>query len=49
MALTLDPERLARIMMASAIVHARADFIRTHTPEMIVRLLAAARQDEASS
>jgi dihydropteroate synthase len=34
------PERLARIMMASAIVHARADYIRTHTPEMIVRLLA---------
>lgn len=32
------PERLARIMMASAVLHARADFIRTHTPEMIWRL-----------
>ena len=32
------PERLARIMMASAILHARADYIRTHTPEMIERL-----------
>jgi len=37
------PERLARIMMASAVVHARADYIRTHTPEMIARLLDAAR------
>jgi len=33
------PERLARIMIASAIIHARADYIRTHTPEMIKRLL----------
>jgi dihydropteroate synthase len=33
------PERLARIMIASAIIHARADYIRTHTPEMIERLL----------
>lgn len=33
------PERLARIMMASAVVHARADYIRTHTPERIQRLL----------
>lgn len=33
------PERLARIMMASAILHARADYIRTHTPEMIEQLL----------
>jgi len=32
------PERLARIMMASAVLHARADYIRTHTPEMIWRL-----------
>jgi dihydropteroate synthase len=32
-------EPLARIMMASAVVHARTDYIRTHTPEMIVRLL----------
>lgn len=33
------PEPLARIMMASAVVHARPDYIRTHTPEMIARLL----------
>jgi dihydropteroate synthase len=33
------PERLARIMMASAVLHAKADYIRTHTPEMIERLL----------
>jgi dihydropteroate synthase len=33
------PERLARIMMASAVVHAKADYIRTHTPEMIEQLL----------
>jgi dihydropteroate synthase len=33
------PERLARIMMASALVHAKADYIRTHTPEMIGQLL----------
>ena len=32
------PERLARIMMASACLHAGADYVRTHTPEMIVRL-----------
>ena len=32
------PERLARIMTASACLHARADYIRTHTPEMIWRL-----------
>ncbi len=35
------PEPLARIMMASAVLHARADYVRTHTPEMIVRLLAS--------
>jgi dihydropteroate synthase len=35
------PERLARIMMASAVLHAKADYIRTHTPEMIERLLHA--------
>jgi len=33
------PERLARIMMASAVVHAKADYIRTHTPEMIEQLI----------
>jgi dihydropteroate synthase len=32
------PERLARIMMASAVLHSGADYIRTHTPEMIWRL-----------
>jgi dihydropteroate synthase len=32
------PERLARIMMASAILHAGADYIRTHRPEMVLRL-----------
>ncbi len=32
------PENLARIMMASAVLHAGADYIRTHTPEMIWRL-----------
>jgi dihydropteroate synthase len=35
------PEPLARIMMASAVLHARADYVRTHTPEMIRRLLGA--------
>jgi dihydropteroate synthase len=33
------PEPMARIMMASAVVHAKADYIRTHTPEMIEQLL----------
>ena len=33
------PERLARIMMASAVVHARADYIRTHEPETLQALL----------
>lgn len=37
------PEPLARIMMASAVVHARADYIRTHTPEMIRRLVEIGR------
>ena len=36
------PERLARIMMASAVLHAGADYIRTHTPEMIWRLHSGA-------
>jgi dihydropteroate synthase len=35
------PELLARIMMASAVLHAKADYVRTHTPEMIRRLLRA--------
>lgn len=33
------PERLARLMMASAVVHARPDYIRSHTPGMIEQLL----------
>jgi len=33
------PERLARMMIASAVVHARPEYIRTHYPEMIRRLL----------
>ena len=33
------PERLARIMMASAVIHARADYIRTHEPETVRALL----------
>ncbi|MHA7836197.1 MAG: dihydropteroate synthase [bacterium] len=37
------PERLARIMMASAVVHAKPDYIRTHTPEMIEQLLHVSR------
>ena len=36
------PEPLARIMMASAILHAGADYIRTHSPEMILRLTESA-------
>jgi dihydropteroate synthase len=36
------PEPLARIMMASAILHAGAEYVRTHTPEMIRRLMASA-------
>ena len=36
------PEPLARIMMASAVLHAGADYVRTHTPEMIRRLLDGA-------
>lgn len=42
------PERLARIMMASAVLHAKADYIRTHTPEMIWRLHRAGSLAEAA-
>lgn len=38
------PERLARIMMAEAVLRARPDYVRTHEPEIIQRLLAAARE-----
>ena len=33
------PERLARIMMASSVLHARADYIRTHDPSTLRALL----------
>ncbi len=33
------PERLARIMMASAVLHAKADYVRCHDPELIRQLL----------
>lgn len=33
------PERLARIMLASAILHAGTDYIRIHRPETILRLI----------
>ncbi len=35
------PERLARIMMASAVRHARPDYIRTHEPEILEALARA--------
>ena len=38
------PERLARILMAEAVLRARPDYVRTHEPEIIQRLLAAARE-----
>ena len=36
------PERLARIMMASAVLHARPDYIRTHEPAILRALQGAA-------
>jgi len=41
------PERLARIMMASAVLHARPEYIRTHDPLTIERLMRAAGETEA--
>lgn len=38
------PERLARILFAEAVLRARPEYIRTHEPETIERLLAAARE-----
>ena len=38
------PERLARILMAEAVLRARPDYVRTHEPEIIQRLLEAARE-----
>lgn len=43
------PERLARIMTASAVLHARADYVRTHTPEMIWRLHGAGGRGAAKA
>jgi dihydropteroate synthase len=37
------PERLARIMMASAVLQVRPEYVRTHHPDMLQRLLAAAQ------
>ena len=36
------PERLARIMMASAVLHAQAEYVRTHEPSILRELLRAA-------
>jgi dihydropteroate synthase len=38
------PERLARILIAEAVLRARPEYVRTHEPEIITRLLAAARE-----
>ena len=39
------PERLARIMMASAVLHAQPDWIRTHEPGILQNLLRVAARD----
>lgn len=36
------PERLARIMMASAVLHAKPEYVRTHEPRILRELLRAA-------
>jgi dihydropteroate synthase len=36
------PERLARIMMASAVLHARPEYVRTHEPGILRELLRVA-------
>jgi dihydropteroate synthase len=41
------PERLARIMIASAILHSGAEYIRTHDPEMIRTLESHASDSSA--
>ena len=38
------PERLARILMAEAVLRARPDYVRTHEPDIIQRLLDAAKE-----
>jgi len=39
------PERLARIMMASAVLHARPEYVRTHEPLLLRELRRVARRD----
>ncbi len=38
------PEREARILFAEAVLRARPDYVRTHEPEILERLMAAARE-----
>lgn len=38
------PERLARIMMASAVLHARPEYVRTHEPRILQELLRVAER-----
>ena len=38
------PERLARILFAEAVLRARPEYVRTHDPDTIARLLEAARE-----
>ena len=38
------PERLARILFAEAVLRARPDYVRTHEPEILERLVEAARE-----
>ncbi len=40
------PERLARIMMASAVLHAGPEYVRTHEPRILRELSRAARRGE---
>ena len=40
------PERLARIMMASAVLQARPEYLRTHHPDMLQKLMAAGHRPE---
>lgn len=41
------PERLARIMMASAVLHAGPEYVRTHEPRILRELAKAARRGAA--
>ena len=40
------PERLARIMMASTVLHARPEYIRTHEPRILKELLRVERRGD---